>query len=112
MLTRIRNAMARHDRSDALLEAEGVPRGCAGEGGLYRGFDVSDASARPGRMLEITMKYTRTATGRSPGSGGFQSRAFGCTPQPTSSPGCSVASEWPCLLQAKFVVDRLSKSPR
>ena len=61
MLTRIRNAnVAMHDTvrmpSSKLKEALAA---VLTREGYIEGFDVSQASERPGRTLEITMKYTK-----------------------------------------------------
>jgi small subunit ribosomal protein S8 len=61
MLTRIRNAnVAMHDtvRMPSSKLKESLAKVLVGEG-YIEGFQVSDASDRPGRTLEITMKYTK-----------------------------------------------------
>jgi small subunit ribosomal protein S8 len=61
MLTRIRNAnVAMHDtvRMPSSKLKESLCAVLVREG-YIEGFHVSDASDRPGRVLEITMKYTR-----------------------------------------------------
>jgi small subunit ribosomal protein S8 len=61
MLTRIRNAnVAMHDtvRMPSSKLKESLAAVLVDEG-YIEGFQVSDASDRPGRMLEITMKYTK-----------------------------------------------------
>ena len=60
MLTRIRNAnVAMHDtvRMPSSKLKEALAAVLAREGYIV-GFDVSQASERPGRTLEITMKYS------------------------------------------------------
>jgi small subunit ribosomal protein S8 len=61
MLTRIRNAnVAMHDT--VLMPSSKLKESLAAvlvNEGYIEGFDVSDASDRPGRVLEITMKYTK-----------------------------------------------------
>ena len=61
MLTRIRNAnVAMHDtvRMPSSKLKESLAAVLVREG-YIEGFDVSDDPTRPGRILEITMKYTR-----------------------------------------------------
>jgi small subunit ribosomal protein S8 len=61
MLTRIRNAnVAMHDtvRMPSSKLKEALAAVLAREGYIV-GYDVTQASERPGRILEITMKYTK-----------------------------------------------------
>ena len=61
MLTRIRNAnVAMHDtvKMPSSKLKESLAAVLVREG-YIEGFDVSDDPTRPGRILEITMKYTR-----------------------------------------------------
>ena len=61
MLTRIRNAnVAMHDtvRMPSSKLKESLAAVLANEG-YIEGYQVSEATERPGRTLEITMKYTK-----------------------------------------------------
>ena len=103
MLTRIRNAnVAMHDnvRMPSSKLKESLAAVLVSEG-YIEGFEVSRPAGRPGRVLDITMKYTKDRTGRSPGCGGSPSPACGSTPQPTSCPGCSAGSASQCCRPAR-----------
>ena len=100
MLTRVRNAnVAMHDTVPMpSLEAQGVPRRAARSArATSRASRVRDDPKRPGKILEIQMKYARRPRPDHlrPASG-CPSPACGSTPAPSTCPACSAASASPC----------------
>ena len=105
MLTRLRNAnVAHHDlvRMPSSKLKESLAAILLREG-YIAGFNVVSDDKRPGRILEVTMKYAPTAPARSRACAAFPSPGFVSTLVPTSCPGCSVASVWPCCPPARVL---------
>jgi small subunit ribosomal protein S8 len=102
MLTRVRNAnVAMHDtvRMPSSKVKEALAAILLREG-YIEGSSVQDDPGRPGRTLEIRMKYSPERKRTISGLRRVSKPGCGCTPEPTSCPASSEDSAWPCCRQA------------
>ena len=82
--------------------------------GYIAGFQVNDDPGKPGKTLEITMKYspdrTRTISGH---QAGVQARPAHLRRGPTRCPGCSAVWAWRWSPPAKgLMTDREARKRR
>ena len=103
MLTRVRNAnVAMHDTvrmpSSKLKEALAA---VLVKEGYIEGFDVSQASERPGRTLEITMKYTKDRSRTISGVRRISKPGLRVYTAADKLPASSAASAWRCFRPAR-----------
>ncbi len=98
MLTRIRNANTAHFDTVKMPGSklkESLAAILVDEGYIV-GYQVNEDPGKPGKTLEITMKYSPDREpGPSPASSGCPSPACASTPGPTRCPACSAAWVWP-----------------